>query len=207
MAKPSHLFLATVPKCGTAWLKALIFSTMHRSPHDFSSHPLLTASPHGCVPFLERQLVNYQNDTPNDLVSHYGPYWDHVLGHRKASLESPNKVLFSKYENMKREPLANFKRLAEFMGWPFTEEEEREGVSQAILELCSFENNLEVNKLGVEWLSDEIVVKNSEFFRKGVVGDCENYWNLKGEMTKCLDRITEEKFIGCGLNCDKPPKS
>ncbi|KAJ6874357.1 hypothetical protein NC652_034133 [Populus alba x Populus x berolinensis] len=33
----------------------------------------------------------------NGLAS-YGPYWDHVLGYWRASLESPEKTLFLTYE-------------------------------------------------------------------------------------------------------------
>lgn len=42
------------------------------------------------------------------------------------------------------------KKLAEFVEHPFSIEEERDGVVQKIIELCSFDNlkNLEVNKFG-----------------------------------------------------------
>ncbi|KAK3001409.1 hypothetical protein RJ639_022095 [Escallonia herrerae] len=94
-------------------------------------------------------------------VSDYGPCWDQVLVYWKASLESPDKVLFFKYEEY-------LKRLAEFMGQPFSLEEEEKGVVQEILKLCSFENltSLEVNKTGVHRFSPEIVVNNRDFFRK-----------------------------------------
>jgi hypothetical protein len=56
-------------------------------------------------------------------VSSFGPYWDHVLGYWKKSLEKPQKVLFLKYEEMKEQPIPNLRRLAEFLGCPFSPEE------------------------------------------------------------------------------------
>jgi hypothetical protein len=36
-------------------------------------------------------------------LSNCGPYWDHVLGYWRASLESREKILFLKYEDLKNE--------------------------------------------------------------------------------------------------------
>ena len=33
-------------------------------------------------------------------LSSSGPYWDHVLGYWRASLESPKRILFLKYEDL-----------------------------------------------------------------------------------------------------------
>jgi hypothetical protein len=48
------VILASPPKCGTTWLKALCFATMARVayPAAGDDHPLLRLNPHECVPFL-----------------------------------------------------------------------------------------------------------------------------------------------------------
>uniref|UniRef100_A0A5B7B9K4 Sulfotransferase n=2 Tax=Davidia involucrata TaxID=16924 RepID=A0A5B7B9K4_DAVIN len=126
----------------------------------------------------------------------YGPFWDHVLGYWKASQEIPNnKVLFLKYEDMKVETISHLKILADFMGFPFSLEEERQGVIEEIARLCSFNNlkDLEVNKIGnfIMGLQYDI------FFRKGEVGDWPNY--LTPSMAERIDKVMEEKLEGSGL--------
>ncbi|KAB2622671.1 flavonol sulfotransferase-like [Pyrus ussuriensis x Pyrus communis] len=59
-------------------------------------------------------------------VADYGPFWDHVLGFWKARIGT-----------MKQEPVFYVKRLAEFVGQPFSAEEESEGVVDQIIKLCS----------------------------------------------------------------------
>ncbi|XP_057962566.1 cytosolic sulfotransferase 5-like [Malania oleifera] len=128
-------------------------------------------------------------------VSIYGPFWDHVLGYWRESLEMPHKVFFLKYEDLKEKPDVNLRRLAEFLGCPFSAEEETEGVVDEILKLCSFDNlsNLEVNRIAKLSSGEE----NNTFFRRGVVGDWMNY--LTDEMIERLDQITEQKLQGSGL--------
>uniref|UniRef100_A0A0E0LH57 Sulfotransferase n=1 Tax=Oryza punctata TaxID=4537 RepID=A0A0E0LH57_ORYPU len=49
--------LASLPKCGTTWLKALAFATMARHAHPTAGdehHPLLRLNPHDCVPSMEK---------------------------------------------------------------------------------------------------------------------------------------------------------
>ncbi|KAF7034360.1 hypothetical protein CFC21_045387 [Triticum aestivum] len=57
-ARPSDIVVATLPKSGTTWIKALLYSTMHRKEHpvDSGDHPFNSVSPHECVKFLEYQL-------------------------------------------------------------------------------------------------------------------------------------------------------
>ncbi|MBA0608472.1 hypothetical protein Godav_020690, partial [Gossypium davidsonii] len=66
----------------------------------------------------------------------------------KASVESPKKVLFLTYEDVKKEPLGCVRKVAEFLGVPFSPEEENKKTVEEIVKLCSFESlsNLDVNK-------------------------------------------------------------
>lgn len=267
--KATHLdvFLASTPKSGTTWLKALMFAIMNRTRFDFSTHPLLTSNPHELVTLLEFYFhwnIPYPNPNtplpktqlfqthipftslpesivdsqcrilylcrnPKDVfvsmycfkenltdinlaplsieeaveqfckgVSLFGPFWDHVLGYWKVSLEWPERVLFLKYEDLKRDSLFHVKRLAEFLGCPFSLDEEKEGIVHEIIKLCSFENlsNLKVNKTGVLQARDFIIEKK-KFFRKGEVGDWKNH--LTTEMGNCLNRIMDQKLDGSGL--------
>ena len=134
-------------------------------------------------------------------VSEYGPFWEHVLGYWKAIRESPEKILFLKYEDMKRDPAAEVRKMAAFMGAAFTAEEEKRGAVEEIVKMCSFESlsNLEVNKGGGggQRFTAKVVVENREFFRKGEVGDWENY--LTEEMRDRIDGITVDKLKGSGL--------
>ncbi|XVF54476.1 hypothetical protein PTKIN_Ptkin05aG0183400 [Pterospermum kingtungense] len=93
------------------------------------------------------------------------------------------------------------KKLAEFIGYSFSIEEEEKGVVHKIVSMCSFEylSNLEVNKNGKIGVKGTVwELENNMFFRKGKVGDWENY--LTKEMGARLDLITEHKFSGSGLS-------
>lgn len=131
-----------------------------------------------------------------DGVTIYGPYWDHVLGYWKASLESPERILFLKFEDLKKEALFYVKKMADFMGFPFSLEEEEKGMVQKIVDLCSFQNlsELEVNKSG--HLHGYLFEKKL-FFRKGETGDWKNH--LTPTMATRLDQITGQKLGSSGL--------
>ncbi|XP_043697882.1 cytosolic sulfotransferase 5-like [Telopea speciosissima] len=270
-ALPCDILIASIPKCGSTWLKSLAFSVMNRRSHpptQHQQHPLLSFNSHDLVPGLETKLYNNNfngNRIPNpdilpsprllgthmpytslpqsvtlsgsrivyicrntkdnlvswwhflnkirmnvslepmkleevfemfcEGVSAFGPFWDHVLGYWKFSLERPQNVLFLKYDEMVTEPSLHLKRIAEFMGCPFSSMEEKEGVVDQIIKLCSFENlsNLAVNKIG----TGDNDFPNSGFFRQGKVGDSANY--LSPEMMEKLDCITKQKFHGSSL--------
>ena len=92
-------------------------------------------------------------------------------------MEDPEHVLFMRYEELKSEPSAQVKRLAEFLGCPFTKEEEEGGFVDKILELCSLcsLSSMEINKTGKAPNN----VNYSNFFRKGEVGDSKNHLTFR----------------------------
>nr|GMD38984.1 flavonol sulfotransferase-like [Ipomoea batatas] len=274
---PNDVLLASYPKSGTTWLKALLFSIVNRATYNVDDimHPLLNSNPHQLVLWLETYAssnrtnprppqsflfqthlaysslpeqirssscrIVYVFRDPKDVfvsfwhflnklrpkdssssislqeafnqfsrgVSPHGPYWDHVTSYYKASIQFPNKVFFVRYKDLKTETVFHVKRLAEFVGLPFSEEEENEGVVQKITDLCSFEklSNLEANKNGsysrkLLSMGRTISVINNAFFRKGEIGDSKNH--LSEEMREILDQITEDKFNEVGLKTFVP---
>lgn len=69
-----------------------------------------------------------------------GPFWEHVLGYWKMSLKYPERVLFLKYEDLKEDFTSNLKKIADFLNYPFSDDEIEQGVVEEISMLCSFEN-------------------------------------------------------------------
>ncbi|KAF7091800.1 hypothetical protein CFC21_094355 [Triticum aestivum] len=133
-------------------------------------------------------------------LSPYGPFWEHCLEYWKASLATPDKVLFLKYEEIKEDSVGVARKLAVFLGVPFSQEEESSGVPEEVARLCSFETltSLQVNQLSVvNDHGDHRFPANSAFFRKGQVGDWANH--ISREMGEKMDQITKEKLKGSGL--------
>ncbi|KAL1101529.1 hypothetical protein V6Z11_D05G304100 [Gossypium hirsutum] len=156
-ALDDDIIVASKPKAGTTWLKALVFTIVNRHSYTLSNTPLNSANPHQLIPFFEIKL--YRENSNPDLSKipsprfmddwpvedcfemfcrgeeGYGPFWDHVLGYWNMSLEKPSNVLFLRYEELKEDPVAQTKRLAEFLGFPFSIEEEKTGVEKWVIML------------------------------------------------------------------------
>ncbi|RLM73689.1 cytosolic sulfotransferase 17-like [Panicum miliaceum] len=106
-------------------------------------------------------------------VSFSGPIWDHVLGYWNASKESPETVLFLRYEEILLDPVGNVRKLARF--------ETMRG--------------LEVNRAAG---SGSLLFPNGCYFRRGEAGDWANH--MTPEMARRLDAVMEEKLRGSGLS-------
>lgn len=264
-ARDSDILLATVPKSGTTWLKALVFAIVNREKFGVSKphHPLLSSNSHDLVPFLEYKL--YTNNQIPDLsgipeprvfATHmpfpwlpqsakksnckivylcrnpldtfisswhfvqklrpeslgpfsiedafdmfckgaigFGPIWENILWYWRESLRNPQKIMFLKYEDMKEDITFHLKKLAKFLDFPFSLEEEKRGVIEGIAKLCSFETmkDIDANKKGKSILN----IDNKNLFRKAEVGDWVNY--LTPSMVQKFSKVLDEKLGGSGL--------
>ena len=104
-------------------------------------------------------------------------------------------MLFLKFEDLKENIISHFKRLAQFLSLPFSEEEERQGMIEGIAKLCNLDSlrNLEVNVNG----RLPSGFKNSSFFGRGEVGDWVNHVNPS--MVEKIENLIEEKLSGSSL--------
>ncbi|KAK8271476.1 hypothetical protein V6Z11_D11G263200 [Gossypium hirsutum] len=142
-------------------------------------------------------------------INEFGPFFDHVLGYWRASQEKSSKILFLQYEDFKEDIDSHLKKLAMFLGVPFTNEEEKQEVVEEIAKICSFENmkDLEVNKKGEQTFrypqetfsgkTKTIEVLREAFFRKAKTGDWSNY--LTPSMVERLEKLIQEKLENSGL--------
>ncbi|KAE8712338.1 hypothetical protein F3Y22_tig00110258pilonHSYRG00186 [Hibiscus syriacus] len=218
----SDVIIATFPKCGTTWLKALTFSTLYRNQFAMDQHPLLTFTPHQLVRFFEYDV--YLDNPCPDLESMcvYKPrvFSTHVPyaslpssvkdSHYKLRDESKELLsldeAFDKFCNgvyIKEDTGSQLKRLAMFLGVPFTEDEEMQGVVEEITNICSFESlkDLEVNKKGLHVSG----ISHKDFFRKGKVGDWSNY--LTPSMVERMEKLAQEKLEDSGLTFNLSSKT
>ncbi|XP_054782906.1 cytosolic sulfotransferase 12-like [Prosopis cineraria] len=189
----SHMPYISLPKSVQLSMYKIVY--LCRNPNDkFTStwHFLKHLLPQGQQPRLVEET--FEGFCEGRIP--FGPFWNHILGYYKQSLERPNKVMFLPYEELKIEPVRILKNLAEFIRHGFTKEEEDGNVINDIVKLCCFENlsNLEVNKIGKLLTGEE----NSIYFRRGDVGDGENF--LTSDMIEKLNFITQEKLEKNGLN-------
>ncbi|PPD69665.1 hypothetical protein GOBAR_DD33458 [Gossypium barbadense] len=97
---------------------------------------------------------------------------------------------------MKGNPVGQIKKMAEFMGCPFSEEEEKAGAIDEIAEFYSLSNlkNLEVNKSGS---LKTMKRQTNSFFRKAEAGDYVNI--LSPSAVERYSKIVDGKLSGSGL--------
>ncbi|CAL5081230.1 unnamed protein product [Urochloa decumbens] len=139
-------------------------------------------------------------DAVCDGTSALGPVWEHALSYWRTSVERPDRVLFLRYnEDLLRNTGESVRRLAGFMGRPFSATEEAAGAVAAVVELCSLGNMkaLEVNKAGNVAVGNLDMPRDS-FFRKGVAGDWASIMTV--EMATRMDEIFREKLLGTGFS-------
>ncbi|KAG4201522.1 hypothetical protein ERO13_A05G283750v2 [Gossypium hirsutum] len=193
-ALDDDIIVVSKPKSGTTWLKALVFSIVNRHHYTlFSTHlpyPMLADSikRSNCrIVYINRNpfavivslwhFFSFMDDwSVEDCFEMFCKGEEGVLEHELA--EAIN-VLFLRYEELKEDAVAQTKKLSEFLGFPFSIEEEKTGMVNQIVDFYSF-NNLK----DLDW-------------RSGKVGDYVNH--LSPTAVERLSNILEEKLSGRDL--------
>ncbi|CAN1185305.1 Cytosolic sulfotransferase 5 [Linum perenne] len=160
-------------------------------------------------PFFNKVLGN-SNPLPLELAADnfcsgvipFGPFHEHVLEYWEASKRLPEKVMFIKYEDLRRDPKPVVRKLAKFLGRPFDGGEKGERDVDKVIWRSSFDRlkGLDVNKNGKLFPVKVPFLTNNLFFRRGQVGDWQNH--LTPEMAERIDDVTRVKFRGIGLYLD-----
>ncbi|KAL6124264.1 hypothetical protein ACLB2K_076778 [Fragaria x ananassa] len=209
-ARDSDIVVASLPKSGTTWLKALTFAGVNQHRFDIKNHPLLTSNSHNLVPFFELDL--YANNQFPDFSSNFPEprlFATHIPFPSLGTIKESNWQL-SLDEAFDRYCQGiggygpfwdNILGLAKFIDCSFTEEEECNGVIEDIAKLCSFDTmkKLEINKTGTFVMN----LEKKSLFRKAEVGDWVNYFTP--EMEERMSKLIEEKFGGSGLTSNGFP--
>ncbi|KAJ9543972.1 hypothetical protein OSB04_023679 [Centaurea solstitialis] len=80
-ANPDDIYLATSPKSGTTWIKAITFAIVNRRKYknnSLSTHMLLNSNPHNCVPFIENEILRtkptYMPENRPRIFATHTPY-------------------------------------------------------------------------------------------------------------------------------------
>ena len=115
----------------------------------------------------------------------YGNWCDHVLGWWK-NRDAPN-ILFVKHEDMKTDPTAAVRTVAEFIGIKDATDE----LIQSVVENSSMKKNPNAN---YAWLSgnDKVFSREGQFMRKGEVGDWKKHFT--DAESENLDVFVSEKL-------------
>ncbi|CAK8681095.1 unnamed protein product [Clavelina lepadiformis] len=108
-------------------------------------------------------------------------YPDHILSW--YPYRNDDNVLFLMYEEMKKHPKKEIKKIADFLGVERSDEE----INQ-IAEATSFEN---MKKKGVP------VFSNVNFFRKGQIADWKNHFTVA--QSELMDEKFNEKLSGIDI--------
>ncbi|KAK9124300.1 hypothetical protein Sjap_013902 [Stephania japonica] len=91
----TDVLLATQPKSGTTWLKALAFSMARCKRYALPTHPLLTNNPHKFVPFNEFNLEKHHQDLADCLSSSLPPFSPRVLSTHLPYESLPESIMTS----------------------------------------------------------------------------------------------------------------
>ena len=122
----------------------------------------------------------------------YGDYFDHTLSWWKY--QNHPRVLFVKYEDMKKDALGNIEKVGKFLGCP----NYPNGELEKIVDETSF-NKMKSRPLDKTKKGD-FIARPSDFFRQGKVGSWKEMF--KTEQESYVDKRVHSEMNDTGLSFD-----
>ncbi|XP_059652044.1 cytosolic sulfotransferase 15-like [Cornus florida] len=191
-AQDTDVMVATIPKSGTTWLKALVFAIVNRNHfRDQNNHPLLTHNPHDLVPFLEYKV--YSNNQVPDLSALPSPrlFATHVPF---ASLPGSVKTSDCRIVYICRNPFDTFVSVWHFMSktrpetlGPFSMEEAFDMYCKGIVGFGPYWDHM------LDYWKQSLEKPHTVLFLK--------YEDMKDDTTFQLKRTA--KFLGCPFSLEE----
>jgi len=190
-AKASDVIVASFPKSGTTWLKALTFSILNRKRlSSLENHPLLTSNPHELVPFLD---FIFRADNIQDKLSHLSKMTEpRVFGTHIpfSSLSKSIKESNCKIIHICRNPFDTF-----VSTWIFTLKHKPESLQEITIEEALEKYCKGIIGFGPTWdhmlgyWKESIAAPNKVLFLK--------YEELKDDVNFYVKRVAE--FLDCSF--------
>jgi hypothetical protein len=122
----------------------------------------------------------------------YGLVLDHVLDWWDGSRKN-ERILFVKYEDMKREPAEAVSRVASFIGVRCDDE-----LLRTVVDKSSFASMASNELANLDWVPQKEGVPRH--MRKGIVGDWREHFS--DEQSRRFDALYSQKMRGTGLRFD-----
>ncbi|KAL0290949.1 UNVERIFIED_CONTAM: Cytosolic sulfotransferase 5 [Sesamum radiatum] len=190
-AKDSDIILSTMPKSGTTWLKALMFSIVNRNAIPIDQSPLLTSTPHMLVPALDFGVYwDQENPDLENILKTIGSVCLHPFHLSNEVGKGTDPVAIDEAFDMYCQGISAYGPFWDDILGYWNAHLENPGKS-VVSQVRGSERGYPV--------SGDIngIAKNSSFFGKGQVGDWTNY--LTPAMADRMKKLMDTKFEGSGL--------
>lgn len=202
-----------LPRRNYSWQELLQKYQLLEAPRVFKTHCTYPQTPHAdkvkivlssrdprdcCVSFYHHLISMKQKAldlvgirAPDSFDEYFDSWMTFGAWFRNVASWWPHKddtnVLWLRYEDMKSDLSASVDQLANFLGWPLSQEQK-----QKVLEYSSFDWMRENNdKFVTRFENGESMFKPKGFIRKGQVGDHKNLMTPDQE-EKIIDRARKE---------------
>uniref|UniRef100_A0A8C5PTX6 Sulfotransferase n=1 Tax=Leptobrachium leishanense TaxID=445787 RepID=A0A8C5PTX6_9ANUR len=182
----SHLPIQLFPKSFFSSKAKVIYTA--RNPRDV----LVSLYHYALITFVIKTPLSF-NELFEDFIEGkvpFGSWFDHIKGWMQ--MKDSDNFLFITFEELKKDHRGTVKKICNFLGKELSEE-----AIDMVVKHSSF-NVMKDNKMCNHSLAPEsIMKKNSNFIRKGVVGDWKNYFTTAQQ--ESMDKIYSERMSALNM--------